>query len=428
MKPSCSRSDHVNRRAFLKGTVLTAGGMVLPNWGALINSPTIAAEAKRKPKRCILLWMAGGASQIDTFDMKPGRPHGGPFRPVATNVSGIHVCEYMPHIARQADKLTVIRSMSTSEGSHPQGTYLMHSGYRPNPAVRHPEIGAICAKYLGDPGADLPSFVQIGQLGGESTPLGSPGFLGPVYQPFRVANGGVLPPNTTPYLTGDADQRRHELLRQLEGDFRQHVSDNMAEAHRLVQEKSVRLLRGKGAFDIGQEWPRYRDQYGDTNFGRNCLTARRLIEAGVPFVEVEHGNYDSHGSNFEWHKALLPVLDRGWSGLLQDLHDRGLLQDTLVIWMGEFGRTPGINTIAGRDHFNRAWTVVLAGGGFRGGLVHGETDPDGRAVRSDMVSEGDLFATIYTALGIRPTWRNFVGVRPIRIAPDDSTPIRGLLN
>ena len=191
--------------------------------------------------------------------------------------------------------------------------------------------------------------------------------------------------------------------------------------------KAERLLKAKAVFDIKEEWPRYRDLYGDTAFGKNCLMARRLIEAGVAFVEVVQGNYDFHTDNFEGHKALLPTLDCGWAGLLQDLQERGLLQDTLVVWMGEVGRTPSVNNRAGRDHWIQVWTVVLAGCGVKGGLQYGKSDPDAREVADKPVTEADLFATIYTALGIKPTVKHYVGSRPIRATAEHSKVIEEIL-
>jgi hypothetical protein len=427
MNPLCRAGEHLSRRAFLKAGLVTAGGCVLANWGGLFHSRAIAAEAQRQGKRCILLWMAGGPSHLDTFDMKPGRPGAGPFRPISSNVPGVPVCEYLPKIARQVDRLAIIRSMSTSDPEHAGGTYLMHTGYRQEGGFRHPELGAVVAKYLGGPDADLPSFIQIGAEGGESSPTSGAGFLGPAYQPFRLGQGGALPENTTPYLSADADRRRGDLLRFMEEEFaRDHKAPALL-AHRDAQERAGRLLKAKAVFDTSKEWDRYRDLYGDTKFGRNCLAARRLVEAGVPFVEVEQQNYDSHADNFEWHKALLPVLDQAWAGLLQDLHDRGLLNDTLVVWMGEFGRTPNINNRAGRDHYAKAWTVVLAGGGVKGGVVHGQTDADGATVTDKPVSEGDLFATIYTALGVNPRAKHFVGTRPVWATPEKAVVLRDLL-
>ncbi len=427
MTPIRTVNDHLTRRAMLKGVVGTASGAAVANWGGLFNSQTIAQEARRQGKRCILLWMAGGPSHIDTFDMKPGRPTGGPFRPISTNVTGIQVCEYLPRIARQVDKLAIIRSMSTTDPGHATGTYLMHTGYARESFVRHPEIGAMVARYLGREEADLPSFIQLGDRGGESSPTAGAGFLGPAYQPFSLGRSGRLPENTAPYVTPAADDRRNDLLRFVDEEFGRGQVATAPQAQRLAHERARRLLRARSVFDVSGEWNRNRDRYGDTDFGRNCLVARKLVEAGVPFVEVEQQNYDGHGANFEWHKALLPTLDHAWSGLLQDLSERGLLQDTLVVWMGEFGRTPGINNRAGRDHYARAFSAVLAGGGVRGGQVYGQTDENGAIVTRNPVNEGDLFATIYTALGVNPRVRHFVGTRPVWATPESARVVRDLL-
>ncbi len=423
----CRGPEHVSRRAFLKGTIVGAGGLAVANWGSLFNSETIAQEARKKGKKCILLWMAGGASHLDTFDMKPGRAISGPFRPIGTNVPGIQVCEYLPRIAKMADKLAIIRSMSTSDPEHGGGTYLMHTGYRKEGSVTHPELGGMMAKYLGDAGADLPSFIQLGGASGESTPNAGAGYLGPLYQPFKLGGEGRMPENTSPYLQADADRRRNELLKSMDEEFAREHQEQALKAYREADEKSRRLLRSKGAFDTSAEWAKSKDRYGDSSFGRNCLMARKLIESGVPFVEVEQPNYDSHSDNFEWHKALLPALDQAWSALLQDLTERGLLQDTLVVWMGEFGRTPTINNRAGRDHYAKAWSVVLAGGGVKGGVVHGATDEDGRNVKDKPVSSADLFATIYTTLGMNPRVKHLVGTRPIWATPEDANVVREIL-
>jgi uncharacterized protein DUF1501 len=422
MQPHCSPREHLGRRAFLKATLAGAGGAAVANWGGLFGSPAAAAEMKKTGKRCILLWMNGGASQIDTFDMKPGRPTGGPFRPIATNVTGMQVCEYLPRLAKMGDRLAVIRSMRTSEPDHPNGIYLMHTGQRPVVNVSHPELGAMVAKYLGNPDADLPSFVRMGPTGS-----GGAGFLGPQYQPFSLDRDGRMPYFTSPYATGGAEVRRDDLLRFVEDGFAREHKAEPFEAHRLAKEKSWRLLRAKAAFDVSKEWPKHKERYGESEIGKGCFMARRLIEAGVPFVEVGHDNYDSHADNFVTHKANLNVLDPAWSSLLQDLHDLGLLNDTLVVWMGEVGRTPQINNRAGRDHFIHGWTVVLAGGGIKGGIVYGSTDADGKNVKDNMVTEGDLFATIYTTLGIDPRVKHYVGSRPIWATPEGAKPVRAIL-
>lgn len=415
-------SDHFDRRSFLKRTLITAGGLTVANWGGLFDSQTIAQEAARMGKRCILLWMNGGASQIDTFDMKPGRPTGGPFRPIQTNVTGTQICEYMPRMARLADKLAIIRSMRTQSPDHPDGIYHMHTCYKMAERLPHPEIGAMIAKYLGNPDADLPSFVRMGSTGN-----GGSGYLGPRYEPFGVSQDGRLPYFTEPYVIGPAQQRRGDLLSFMENRFAQDHRAEPYESHRLAEARAWRLMRARSAFDISRDWPAAQERYGNTQFGRGCFMARKLVEAGVPFVEVGQENYDSHADNFVCHKANMGVLDPAWSSLLQDLQERGLFDQTLVVWMGEVGRTPYINNRQGRDHFIRAWTIVMSGGGLKKGIVHGRTDLDGREVAENPVSEGDLFATIYTTLGINPRTRHYVGTRPIWVTPEGSRVVRDLI-
>jgi hypothetical protein len=313
MMPSSCRHDHVSRRAFLKGTLLTAGGYTVANWGSLFHSHTIAAEAARRGKRCILLWMNGGASQLDTFDMKPGRRTAGQFRPISTNVPGIQICEYLPKLARMTDKLEIIRSMRTQSPDHPDGIYHMHTCYRQSERTPHPEIGAMIAKYLGNPDADLPSFVRMGSTGNAGS-----GYLGPRYAPFSLDHTGRLPYFTSPYVTAPAQERRGNLLRFMEGGFARERPAEPYQAHRLAEERAWRLLRARSVFDIRADWPRYRDRYGDSDFGRGCFMARKLVEAGVPFVEIGQENYDSHADNFVCHKANMEVLDPAWSGLLED--------------------------------------------------------------------------------------------------------------
>jgi hypothetical protein len=278
------------------------------------------------------------------------------------------------------------------------------------------------ARYLGRPDDDLPSFVRMGPTGNAGA-----GYLGPRYAPFSLGRQGEMPYFTQPYLAPEAEQRRGDLLRFMEQEFARDHKAEPFESHRLSKEKSWRLLRARDVFDVRKDWPAHRDRYGDTAFGRNCFLARKLIEAGVPFVEVGQDNYDSHADKFVCHKANMQVLDPAWSGLLEDLAERGLLQDTLVVWMGEVGRTPYINNRAGRDHFIRGWTVVLAGGGVRGGQVYGATDADGKDVKDAPVSEGDLFATIYPALGINPRVKHYVGERPVWATPEGSRPLRALI-
>jgi len=422
MNGNCRGPEHISRRALLKGALATTAGVAVANWGGLFSSQTIAAEAQKRGKRCILLWMNGGASQIDTFDMKPGRPTGGPFREIKTKVPGYHMCEYLPRMAVIADRLGIIRSMRTQSPDHPEGIYQMHTCYKQSERMPHPELGAMIAKYLGQADADLPSFVRMGPTGNTGS-----GYLGPRHEPFSIDRNGKLPSFTSPYLLPAREERRNELLLAMEAEAKQASAADVYESHRVAKERAWRLLRAKSLFDTTKEWPSHEPLYGASEFGRGCFLARKLVEAGVPFVEVGQDNYDSHADNFVCHKANMQVLDPAWSGLLIDLERTGQLEDTLVVWMGEVGRTPTINNRAGRDHFIKGWTVVLAGGGIKGGVVYGSTDADGSDVAENPVSEGDLFATIYTTLGINPRVKHFVGTRPVWATPEGSQPVKELL-
>jgi len=419
---NCNGPEHFSRRALLKGALATAAGVAVTNWGGLFNSQSIAAEAQKRGKRCILLWMNGGASQIDTFDMKPGRPTGGPFREIKTKLPGYRVCEYLPRMAGLVDKLGIIRSMRTQSPNHPDGIYHMHTCYKQSERMPHPEIGAVIAKYLGQADSDLPSFVRMGPTGNAGS-----GYLGPRHEPFSIDRNGKLPVFTSNYLPPAREERRNELLLAMEAEAKQANAADVYESHRVAKERAWRVLRTKSAFDTTKDWPAHESLYGASEFGRSCFLARKLVEAGVPFVEVGQDNYDSHADNFVHHKANMQVLDPAWSGLLIDLERTGQLQDTLVVWMGEVGRTPNINNRAGRDHFIRGWTVVLAGAGIKGGVVYGSTDANGSEVAENPVSEGDLFATIYTALGISPRSKHLVGTRPIWVTPEGSKPVKDLL-
>jgi hypothetical protein len=422
MRPQCSRVEHLSRRALLKGALATAGGAVVMNWGGLTGTKALADEVRKQGKHCILLWMNGGASQFETFDMKPGQPTGGPFRPIDSNVPGVRVCELLPKMSQQMDKVAVIRSMRTSEVDHPGGIYLMHTGYRPSATVRFPEIGAIVAKYQGTDGANLPNFIKVSSNGDAGS-----GFLGPKYQPFGIGPEGTLPPFSVSQMETGREQRRHDLRTFAEEQFAETNRSEVATMHREAYEAARRLQKGREVFRIEAEWAKNRDLYGDSEFGKRCLLARRLVESGVAFVEVGQSSYDSHADNFAWHRGLLPPMEHAWAGLLTDLKQRGLLDRTLVVWTGEIGRTPSINNRVGRDHYVRCWSTALAGCGIKGGQAYGSSDTKGIEVKENPVTEGDFFATIYQALSIDPTEENHAGLRPVPLAPFGSKVVKDLL-
>jgi hypothetical protein len=378
-----------------------------------------------RARACILLWLNGGPSHIDTFDPKPGRPGGGPFKAIKTRAAGMMLSERLPLLADRADKLAIVRSMSSKEGNHPRAQYYVHTGYSPNPTIVHPSLGGWTCARLGDPSADLPAFVSIGG------PSFGAGFLGVQNGPFVLQKGGAAPADVAPPPGVDSGrfERRRVALEAMEQHFALETGDGKVDGRRQVYAKAVRLMRAPklDAFDVSGETDATRRSYGDTDFGRGCLVARRLVERGVRFVEVVLDGWDTHQNNFERVKNLTGTLDPSFAALVDDLSARGLLASTLVACMGEFGRTPRINGNDGRDHWPEAWSAALAGGGIRGGRVHGATDEDGAKAVDPPTRVPDLLATMAELLGLDPSHTEMSPVgRPISVT-DGGQPIRALI-
>ncbi|TWT54152.1 hypothetical protein Pla22_17870 [Rubripirellula amarantea] len=373
-----------------------------------------ADELKKNWKSAILLWMGGGPSTIDIWDMKPGAPTGGPFKPISTTGDG-QICEHMPLMAQQMNHMSIVRSMSTREADHNRGRYYMHTGFVPNPNIEHPSYGSVIAHELMDqrPELEIPPFVSVG---GASA---GPGFLGMAWSPFSVTSNGRIR-NLEMKLDDMRLRQRMEALKTIETGFEKRTRDLPAMEHAKVLKKTFDLMTSEQmeAFRVEKEPQAVKDRYGTDNFGQGCLLARRLVEAGVPFVEVDLGGWDNHnGVHNILQNQKLPQLDNAMSALIEDLAQRELLDDTVVIWMGEFGRTPRINQNAGRDHFARAWSCVVGGGNLKGGLVVGETSSDGSAVETEPYSSEDLMSTVCKGLGIS-TDKTFTSKngRPMKIA------------
>jgi hypothetical protein len=428
----CDDTRRLGRRGFVK---LGVGGflgllverMLQPRL-ALADDwvrPPTAAPAPGKGKACILLWMNGGPSHIDTWDPKPGRKTGGSFKAIKTRTPDVQICEHLPRIAEISDRLAIIRGMTSREGNHQRARYLMHTGYVPNPTVMHPSLGGWMSEEVGDPDYDLPMFVSV-----NGPSLGA-GFLGVQYGPFVVQNAKKPPQNVTypRNVDGDRFNRRQAALDWMEQRFDSQSGDSKVGGRRAVYAKSVRLMHSPrlSTFNIAEEPASTLAAYGDTDFGRGCLMARRLVEQGVRFVEVVLDGWDTHQDNFSRTTDLMKALDPGMSALIKDLEQRKLLDSTLVMWMGEFGRTPTINPNDGRDHFPQAWSAVLAGAGIRHGIVRGQTDTDGTKVVANAVGVPDFFATVATALGLDPTKsKETPAGRPISIS-DSGKVLRDLL-
>lgn len=405
----------MNRRHFLSHLAATSAfGISAIDFTNSIKAN--AAQLKSKNRSAILLWMGGGPSTIDLWDLKPGAATGGPFKPINTNADGIQICEHLPMIAKNMDKLSIVRSMSTREADHGRGRYYMHTGYVPSTNIEHPSYGSIISHELEDSvqHLNIPLFISIdgGSVG--------PGFLGMTYSPFVVSNNGNIRDLNMGMDPARLSQRL-EMLGVIEDKFIKEKRGGSALDHSKILNKTVNLLTTKQmeAFKVNQEPEKVKERYGNTGFGRGCLMARRLVELGVPFVEVDLGGWDNHAGIFPTlQNQKLPELDKAMSALVEDLSEKGLLETTSIIWMGEFGRTPSINGGGGRDHWARSWSVVVGGGDFKGGIVVGETNRDGTEIISkESYSSEDLLASVVKSLGLstNTTFTSKSG-RPMKIA------------
>jgi len=446
-----ARNHRISRRDWCRLTTAGVVGYSMSGWLESLAADTVGNPNRRRS--CILLWMNGGPSQMDTFDLKPGHANGGPFREIATSVPGIHISEHLPKIASMMNHMVLVRSMSTREGDHGRATYFLRTGYLPQGPIQYPPVGALVAKELGNDDAALPNFVSIAPNRGVSPAAHGPGFLGPPYAPLIVgeapgkpnaggANGyeqALKVRNVEPFGFWNRAHAaaRMELLEEMEKKFLEQRPGVASQSHRTAYDRAVRLMRTAAAkaFNLDDEPDTLRDAYGRNLFGQGCLLARRLVEQGVPFVEITMGGanneafgWDTHQQNFEAVKRLSSVLDPAWAALMGDLQARGLLDSTLIVWMGEFGRTPRINGDTGRDHYPNAWTTVLAGGGLKGGQIIGRTSPNGMSVEDRPVPVPDLLATVCMAVGIDPMKQNQSNVgRPIRIVDKAAQPIKEIL-
>ncbi|VTR92391.1 protein containing duf1501 : Uncharacterized protein OS=Pirellula staleyi (strain ATCC 27377 / DSM 6068 / ICPB 4128) GN=Psta_0321 PE=4 SV=1: DUF1501 [Gemmata massiliana] len=428
-----TRSLELTRRGWLKSAALGIGAATGSMSGWL---RALASEAPKKPaKSVIVLWLNGGPATIDMWDLKPGHENGGPFKEINTTAPGLKIGEHLPKLAKHGKELAPVRSMKTKEGDHERAAFLLRTGYTPQGAIQFPAVGATLAKELGSESADLPNFVSVAPAR-YATALGG-GFLGPHFDPLFVGDqtapqDGLKVPDLArvPGVTDAAQKARLELLAGVENKFGAGRNSPVAASVQAATSRAVRLMKPEAAaaFDLDQEKQKTRETYGRGLFGQGCLLARRLVERGVPFVEVTLDGWDTHQNNFDRVKELCGTLDAGFASLVGDLKDRGLLDSTLVVCQGEFGRTPKINAQTGRDHWPASWAVALAGGGLKTGQAIGKTTKDGLAVEEQPVSVPDLIATVAKAVGIDPQKQNMSNVgRPIRVADPDAKPIKELL-
>jgi hypothetical protein len=420
---ACNSPDHVlSRRGFLGGVAAGLGAGF-----AGFTAPSIAAELARKQRQVLVVWLAGGASQLETWDPKPKTDTGGPFRSIETSVPGVRISELLPRTAMQMHRLALLRSINTHENDHGKGTYLMHTGRPQAPAANYPQLGSVMARWLQSAENPLPGYIHI-TPGGGGKGSSEAAFLGPKYNPLYLGNGRA-PANTAqdPAISALGASGRQAL--------RMHTSDRFArrrrtaetEAYLTTYEQAQKLMARREVFDASKEPPRELDRYGTHDFGRHCLLARRLLESGVTFVQVTHSNYDTHNENFDFHLEQVGEFDQSFATLIDDMAARGLLQHTLVVVMSEFGRTPQINYLYGRDHWGSAWSICLAGAGITAGNVVGKTNANGTEIVDKQVGGGHLFHTYLRAVGLDPTESFEADGRVIQLADPTAKAINELL-
>jgi len=399
------RSGEISRREFAAKTASSLLGVGLLG-SSLQNKAFAAFENSSKlkqvatAKNVIYLYMSGGQSHMDTWDPKEGVETAGPTKPIKTSADGVRISEYLPLTAQQMHHACVINSLTSTQGAHEQGNYMMHTSYDMRGTIRHPAMGAWLNVFQGGGNSTLPNFVFIGN---DSRHPGA-GFFPAQYSPLYVSNpeNGLKNVKMQPGLTEDRFMKRMNLADQLDQDFRSTFPQRNVKAYSDMYDDAMAMMKSEDlkAFDLTEESEDLRKAYGKEAFGQGCLLARRLVERGVRFVEVSLGGWDTHNANFVRVPELCATLDRGLGTLLQDLNARGLLEETLVVVTSEFGRTPDINQNVGRDHYPKAFSAMMAGGGISGGMTYGKTDKEGREVVEDKVQIADMNATIAYALGL----------------------------
>lgn len=422
---ACNTFEHVaSRRTFLGGMM---AGLGLGSVGPFLRGAR-ATQLEKNQKQVLVIWLAGGASQLETWDPKPGTPTGGPFRAIDTSVPGVKICELLPKTSRLMHLMALVRGVNTHAAGmddHGKGHYVMHTGRTQTPAGEYPHLGAVMARFLPDANQPLPGYIYI-QPGGGGVGGNEAAYLGPKYAPLYLGNGQA-PSNTQRSLAPEVDAARHAMRRQINDHFAKRRRTAETEAYTTTYEQALQLMERREVFDVTKEPAADQDRYGSHDFGRHCLMARRLLENGATFVQVSHSNYDTHNENFAFHLEQLGEFDQGFANLLGDLSDRGRLQNTLVIVMSEFGRTPNINYLYGRDHWDTAWSIALAGSGLKPGNVLGKTDPKGTSVVDGQVHGGHLFHTYLKAVGLDPKDDFEIDGRSIQIADPTASAITELL-
>ena len=409
----------LDRRQILSGSISGFFAFAARNQMTKLFSKAPGTNLPRgKAKRCVVLWMEGGPSQIDTFDPKPGKQTGGPVAAIKTSVPGIEISEYLPEVAKQMDNLSIIRNLTSDEGEHVRATHYLHTGFKFAPSFPRPSMGSVVSAQFAE--MDIPKYVSLG------SPGFGPAYMGPQNAPFSVQDLGAAN-----QLIQKVRRRSQQLslLSKLDQGFSNRVNDERVLQRRANIEKIGRMTQtGFGdALDVQKFTSRDQQRYGNSEFGRRCLVAKRLLDQGVNFVEVQLSGWDTHERNFRNVKRLTATIDRPFAALVEDLKNSGMYEDTVLIWMGEFGRTPNINSRNGRDHFPRCTPVVIGGGPFRTGIAVGATNETGTQIKGEGYRVADLFATIYSAFGIEPDHEFTTSFDSPTTATDSGKMIRELI-
>ena len=431
----CRASEHaIHRRLFLKGL---AGGAraSAASFSGLFHNPVFAAETKRAQKHCILLWLCGAPSQFETWDPKPGRPSNGPFGSISTKIPGVHFSSLMPKCAGIADRLNVIRSMKTTEPEHLRAINLVQRGGPERAGFTRPTLGSSLSQAMGQFDAAIPNFILLDPIHGgnefEGFKAGNwAGWLGAEHAPVRLGGDYTQFLNTAAETIPQNDRESRETLRRfLTAKYERDRNSSVARSQNAAFERMKGLTASADLFDVNKLPTKDRERYGPGSFAQHALMSRHLVENGAPFVMVANGmNWDNHVFQHEIHQMLVPELDRVLFHLIHDLEERGLLDSTLVIAMGEFGRTPWLNAARGRDHYPNAWSMMMTGCGLKRGIVTGATDADGVDVIEKPCNEQNLFATIFTALGINPYAEyDLPGMPTFHRVENKAEPIRDIL-
>jgi uncharacterized protein (DUF1501 family) len=421
---ACKSASHrITRRQMLASMAGAAGVAGLTS----LVEPAIAEEIRRQRKQVLFIWIDGGMSQLESWDPKPRTEFGGPFRAIPTSVPGTHVSELIPRTARHMHHLAVVRGMCTKDPDHSTGVGRIQRGDPLNRGVTYPFLGSAVCKFIAPENGELPPYVHVKPMSGGFL-NGDAGFLGPRYGALALGDGQppvhIIRPAE---ISAESDETRNALRMLANRRFEQGRRTDEPTAYDFSFQMAQQLMRRRELFDLGREPAAVRDRYGRHPLGRHMLLARRLLEAGITFVKVTSYGWDTHADNFHYHMNLMSQFDRPFSAIIDDLDQRGMLDNTLVIAMSEFGRTPKINEKLGRDHWPNSWSLVMAGCGIRKGIVFGRTHERGAFVADGQVDIGHIFHTVFAALGVRnPRYR--INGQPLPAAHEECAPIRDILS